>query len=186
MSAPALPGWAVVTPERAGHLARVAALTARWADERGVGPAEAARWRRAALLHDALKDADPVEWARWTPQGDWPRALWHGPAAAAAAERHGESDAGVLDAIRYHSVGWAGWDETGRVVYLADYLEPGRAAERERRDAWIARAAREGTAVLREVAAHRLAGGLARGLPIRRDTWEFWNSLAALGSSSPA
>ncbi len=181
-----LPGWAVVTPERAAHIGRVAALLERWARERGVPAAEADRWRRAAVLHDALRDAGPDELARWAPRGDWPAAVWHGPAAAAAAERNGETDAGVLAAVRYHSVGHADWDEAGRMLYLADYLEPARTRERERRDAWIARVAGDAAAVLREVAGHRLTSGIARGLPIHRNTWEFWNRLVASGSSSPA
>ena len=32
----------------------------------------------------------------------------------------------VLDAIRWHTVGFAEWDRTGRALYMADFLEPGR------------------------------------------------------------
>ncbi len=58
--APDLPAWAVVSPRRAGHIGRVAALLAQWAAARGVAAQEEARWRRAALLHDALRDATAV------------------------------------------------------------------------------------------------------------------------------
>ncbi len=181
---PELPSWAVVTPDRIAHITRVADLAERWAAERGVAPAELARWRLAAVLHDALRDADATVLARYTPRGDWPPKLWHGPAAAAAAERDGETDRGVLDAVRYHSVGFAGWDEAGRMLYLADFLEPGRRHDRAELDALAARVAAEPAAVLAAVAARRLARLVHEGRPIRKETWEFWNSLRDASSSS--
>src|SRR5207248_4593216 len=109
-----LPPWAVVTPERRAHIERVAALLAEWASAIRVPEGERARWLRAAWLHDALRDALAAN------------ELEHGPRAADRAALDGEADRGVLDAVRYHSVGYAGWDEAGRMLYLADYLEPGR------------------------------------------------------------
>jgi len=176
-----LPPWARVRPARLDHIARVAALAERWARERGVSEAESRRWQRAAWLHDALKDVGPAELARWTPQGDWPLPVWHAPAAAAAAEAHGESDHGVLDAIRYHPIGFDGWDDAGRILFLADYLEPGREGNRERRAEWASRVPRELDAVLREVLAARITHLLERGTPIRRETLDLWNQLAARG-----
>jgi HD superfamily phosphohydrolase YqeK len=182
--APLLPAWAVVTPARAAHIARVAALLERWVVERGVGAAEAERWRRAAWLHDALRDATPGELARWTPQDGWPVALWHGPAAAAAAAAHGETDAGVLDAVRYHSIGWPDWDDAGRMLFLADYLEPGRPHDRERRAAWAARAGVAPAAVLREVLDERITWARERGRPLRQETLDLWTQVAGDDSSS--
>src|SRR5438045_6919947 len=92
-----LPPWAVVSPRGAEHIARVAALMESWGRARGISATEAGRWRRAALLHDALKDAGPEILSGYLPQDDWPAAVWHGPAAAEAAARHGERDRGVLD-----------------------------------------------------------------------------------------
>ena len=90
-----LPRWAIVTPKREAHIARVAALLAGWAAARGVGAPEAARWRRAALLHDALRDApDEVLAGYCARPARWPRSIWHGPAAAAAARREGEGNGG--------------------------------------------------------------------------------------------
>ncbi len=184
MSAIELPAWAVVTPERAAHITRVTSLIERWADQRRVSVAERERWRRAALLHDALRDADAAVLAHYAPRGDWPARLWHGPAAAAAAERHGETDRGVLDAVRYHSVGFAGWDHAGRMLYLADHLEPGRRHDRAALAALAARVAAEPAAVLAAVAARRVARLVHEGRPIRKETWEFWNSLRDASSSS--
>ena len=180
-----LPPWAMVKPKRAEHIARVAALLARWAEERGVGRQEAARWRRAALLHDALRDAPDEVLAGYCARPErWPRSIWHGPAAAAAARRDGERDLGVLAAVHYHSLGYARWDDVGRFLLLADYLEPGRSHERAALDALAARVAAEPDAVLREVAAIKLRWLLHVGRPIPRETWDFWNSLAAGRSSS--
>ena len=180
----ALPRWAVVTPRRAKHIARVATLTQAWARAMGVSAGEAGRWERATLLHDALRDADEVVLARYVPRGDWPHALWHGPAAAAAAAADGESDTGVLDAVRYHSIGWAGWDDCGRVLFLADYLEPGRTHNRAELDAIAARVPADLTGAVRDVTARRLAYLVRHRKPIRRETWELWNSLVPDAASS--
>jgi len=179
-----LPPWARVSPGRAEHIARVAKLAEQWAVEKGVSAMEAERWSRAALLHDALKDAADDELERWVPRGDWPPKLWHGPAAAAAAEAHGEVDEGVLDAVRYHSVGYRDWDDAGRVLYLADYLEPGRKEDRRRRDEWVARVPRELDAVFFEVVAQRVGFARSRGYHLRKETLDLWSHLAA-GDSSP-
>lgn len=191
MSAPAadvlgsLPPWAVVTSARIEHIGRVAALLDRWAKEQGVDGAEGARWRRAALLHDALRDAGEEVLAGYCARpARWPRSIWHGPAAAAAARRDGERDTGVLSAVHYHSLGYARWDDAGRFLFLADYLEPGRKHERALLDALAARAVAETDVVLREVAAIKVRWLLHIGRPIPRETWDFWNSLAAGRSSS--
>ena len=109
-----LPDWAVVTADRRAHIERVAGLLAQWATALTVSATEAERWRRAAWLHDALRDAPAAT------------ELDHGPLCADRLARDGERDQGVLDAVRYHSLGYAGWDSVGRMLYLADYLEPGR------------------------------------------------------------
>ena len=184
MSELTLPSWAVVSPRRAEHIGRVVALVEQWAAARGVTEQEAARWRRAALLHDALRDATPEQLATFTPRGYWPEALWHGPAAAEAAGRDGERDRGVLDAVHYHSVGSMEWDHAGRVLYLADYLEPGRPHDRQRRAEWSARVPRELMTVLREVAAERIEWRLQHGHHVLRESYDFWNSLAGDASSS--
>ncbi len=179
-----LPPWAVVGPDRIAHIGRVAAVLEGWGAARGTAPDELARWRRAAVLHDALRDADEAVLRRYPPLPDWPLKTWHGPAAATAAARAGEHDRGILDAVRYHSFGYAGWDDVGKMLYLADYLEPARPYERERLDAFAARVPAAPRTVLREVAAMRLAWRLRNGGRIARETWEFWNSIAADASSS--
>ena len=176
-----LPSWAVVVPERRAHVERVAELVERWADAWRTPAAERERWLRAAYLHDALRDA-PVEVLRELSQFAWTTAeLLHGPAAAELARRHGETDRGVLDAIRYHTVGSAGWDRVGKVLYLADYLEPGRPFDVAQRAALAERVIGDFGGALRAVAGARLTWVVSSGWPLLKETVDFWNALASAG-----
>jgi len=160
-----LPAWAVVTPERRAHIERVVGLLDSWAAARRVPDAERARWLKAGWLHDALRDAPAAD------------ELAHGPLAAERAARAGETDRGVLDAVRYHSLGYAGWDDVGKMLYLADYLEPGRAFDREVRASLAARVAQDRDTVLEQVAARRVGRVIDGRWPLVRETVDFWNSL---------
>jgi HD superfamily phosphohydrolase YqeK len=146
----------------------------------GVPPVERARWLRAVWLHDALRDADEAQLARWAPEPAGPPELRHGPAAAARSQAEGESDGGVLDAVRYHSVGYAGWDMVGQVLYCADYLEPGRAFAREHRAGLASRFPADPQAVLAAVARDRLTHLVQSGWPLIDPTVAFWNRLAVV------
>jgi len=174
---PRLPSWAEVSPERKAHIRRVVALADEWAARMRVSEPERARWLRAAWLHDALRDAGPATLDRWAPEAGGPEELRHGPASAARAAAEGETDRGVLDAVRYHSVGHAGWDMAGRVLYCADYLEPGRGFNRERRAALAGRFPDDPTGVLAAVAGDRVAHLVISGWPLPESTVGFWNSL---------
>ncbi len=105
-------------------------------------------------------------------------ALRHGPAAAHLAARHGETDRGVLDAVRYHSVGYVGWDRAGRMLYVGDYLEPDRAFHGEWHRELIARVPEEPDAVFREVVRDRIRRLVTGGRPLLPETVDLWNVLA--------
>jgi 2-amino-4-hydroxy-6-hydroxymethyldihydropteridine diphosphokinase len=126
---------------------------------------ERARWLKAAWLHDALRDAPAAN------------ELAHGPRAAERAAQDGETDQGVLDAVRYHSVGSAQWDDVGKMLYLADYLEPGRPFDQEVRRSLAARVPDERDGILKQVAARRIARVMDGGWPLPRETVDFWNAL---------
>ena len=160
-----LPAWATVTPDRHAHIGRVVDLLTGWAAAMGTAPAERARWLKAVWLHDALRDAPGTD------------ELAHGPAAADRAAAEGERDRGVLDAVRYHSVGYAGWDAAGHMLYLADYLEPGRAFDPTGRAALAAQVPRDAGGVLREVARRRIKWTVESGWALRPETVAFWNAL---------
>src|SRR5262249_4447985 len=149
-----LPVWAQVSAKRRTHIERVATLILRWADAMRVPSGERARWLKAAVLHDALRDAPVAD------------ALAHGPLAADRAAQEGETDRGVLDAVRYHTVGYARWDDAGRMLYLADFLEPGRAFAAEERQALAARVPAERDIVLREVVRWRIEWVVRSGWPL--------------------
>jgi 2-amino-4-hydroxy-6-hydroxymethyldihydropteridine diphosphokinase len=164
-----LPPWAQVSAERRAHIERVADLVGRWAGAMGVVDPERMRWLKAAYLHDALRDAP----SHLTDQ------LAHGPAAAERAAREGEADQGVLDAVRYHTVGYAGWDDVGRMLYLADFLEPGRRFAADERRALAERVPRERDAVLKEVVRWRIEWVVRSGWPLAPETVGLWNALAS-------
>lgn len=172
-----LPEWAVIAEDRRPHVERVAALLEVWADSMDVSAAERARWHRAAVLHDALKDA-PVQRLRALAPEAWDiDAIRHGPAAAALAAQHGERDQGVLDAVWYHSVGYAGWDQVGRMLYLADYLEPGRDFLPEERRRMAAHVPEDPATVLCQVLEQRLRHLRDRGAEPLPETRAFYESL---------
>jgi HD superfamily phosphohydrolase YqeK len=174
----ALPPWAIVSERRRFHIARVTALVEQWADALGVPTGEKDRWRTAAALHDALRDAGPAELGRWAPQDDWPLALWHGPAAAAAVAADGIDDRGIIDAIRYHSVGWTGWDHAGRMLFMADFLEPGRSYHDANLADLSARVPRDPERAMREVVERRVLWARAAGKSLRPETEALWALLA--------
>jgi HD superfamily phosphohydrolase YqeK len=179
----ALPAWAEAGPDRRAHIERVAALADHWAERMRVSPAERERWLRAVWLHDALRDAAPALLDRWEADALVPASLRHGPAAAARAASEGETDRGMLDAVRYHSIGWPEWDMVGRVLYCADYLEPGRVFGRERRAGLAERFPDDPAGVLLAVARERLGHLVRSGRPLIDPTVRFWNSLVAPSGS---
>jgi HD superfamily phosphohydrolase YqeK len=181
---PTLPEWAVVTPERLEHIQRVAELVADWAERMGVPDSERNRWLRAVWLHDALRDAAPEELEKWAESIPGPAELKHGPASAARARAEGEDDRGVLDAVRYHSLGLAEWDMVGRILYCADFLDPGRPFDQERRADLAERLPADLGAVLRDVARSRLIHIVESGWPVLDPTTRFWNSLVGTGAGS--
>lgn len=58
---------------------------------------------------------------------DFNSELWHAPVGAYLVEKEvGITDLEVLDAIRFHTSGRTGMTPLDKVIYLADYIEPGR------------------------------------------------------------
>lgn len=171
------PSWARISPARVRHVEGVSSLLAHWSDAMGMESSEAARWHRASVLHDALKDAPAAELVTLADVTWGIDKLLHGPAAAVLAERDGETDSGVLAAVRYHSVGFAGWDDVGRMLYLADYLEPGRRGLAPSLGELRDLVPRDPVGALREVAHRRVAHQLGKAHPLLPETVEFWNGL---------
>ena len=173
----ALPAWAVVSEKRRSHIARVTALLEQWAAKMGMSPAEAAMWRDAGLLHDALRDADEPLLRRLSGVADGPAEVLHGPAAARLLSDEGESRGPLLDAIRYHTIGYNGWAPVGRALYMADFLEPGRKFLQTDRAFLAAQVPHDFDAVFRQVVRMRLEYGLREGMGLFPETVALWNAI---------
>ena len=128
-----LPTWACVGSKRLAHIERVTSLLRAWSAAMRLGADEANAWIDAGAWHDCLRDAPEEQLRRITGDNETPEALLHGPAAATQLELDGEKRKSVLNAIRFHTVGSPDWDRTGKALYMADYLEPGRKFSREDR-----------------------------------------------------
>ncbi len=172
-----LPVWAKVSDKRVAHIERVTALLADWAAIMKLGPDDALLFVDAGRLHDTLRDAPEEELRKITQNHQSPAGLLHGPAAATLLERHGECRSGLLDAIRYHTVGSAEWGMVGRALYMADYLEPGRKFSRQDRRFLSALVPNAFDAIFRQVVRLRLEWSVREGYPIVPETVALWNSL---------
>ena len=177
---PELPSWAQVSNSRRKHIARVTALLAEWADVLALPSAERQTWVDAGRYHDALRDA-PVEELRALAGSALAEVeLLHGPAAAAKLQQEGETRRNLLDAIRYHSIGWKDWDRVGRALYMADYLEPGRTFDLERRARISAMVPRDFEAAFRDVVKARMTYAREQGYTEYPESVELLASVTAV------
>jgi predicted HD superfamily hydrolase involved in NAD metabolism len=172
-----LPAWAQVGEKRLAHIARVTSLLRAWATAMRLPPEEARGWIDAGTLHDALRDAPIEELREITGDRTSPDGLLHGPAAAIRLAADGEKRGDVLDAIRYHTIGSANWKKTGRALYIADYLEPGRKFLTEDRNFLASQVPHNFDGVFRQVVRFRLDWSVREGNHIYPETVALWNSL---------
>ena len=173
----AFPSWAVVSKKRRVHVGRVVALLERWAAELRVPSAEADRWRTAGILHDALRDAPEKLLRKITGDGDGDAELLHGPAAAMRAAKDGERRRDVLDAARHHTVGSATWARTGRALYMADFLEPGRKFLIAERAFLADQVGRDFAGTFRQVVRLRLEWSLSQGGELFPEAVALWHAV---------
>jgi len=88
----------------------------------------------AAIFHDYAKFRPKDEMREIIISQGFPQdlltfnsELWHAPVGAYLVEKEaGIRDHEVLDAIRYHTSGRLNMTLLDKVIYLADYIEPGR------------------------------------------------------------
>ena len=172
-----LPEWARVGPRRLGHIARVTELISVWAGEMGLPANERESWHDAAVLHDCMRDASIEELRALVPDASIPDPLLHGPAAAVLLARYGETRTDVLEAVRWHTVGCRAWHSTGRALYMADFLEPGRPFARADRAYLAARVPTDFAGTLRQVVRQRIEWILREGHELPSQTVAFWNEV---------
>lgn len=176
-TAVALPGWARVSEKRRGHIERVVALLDRWAVELRLTPDEARAWHDAGAWHDALRDADEAVLREWCPGDERPLGILHGPAAAAQLVAEGECRTDVLEAIRWHTLGNPAWGRTGRALFMADFLEPGRPFMHKDREFLAAHVQADFDGVFRQVVRERMEWTLREGKAVFPETAHLWNQL---------
>lgn len=172
-----LPQWAQVSGPRRQHIGRVVGLLEEWAGKLKLPADEASRWRAAGLLHDALRDAPEPMLRALSGEGKRPVEILHGPAAAVRAEQDGERRADVLDAIRYHTIGSPSWERTGKALFLADFLEPGRRFLKGERKALAARVPRDLDDAFRRCVQLRIEWTLREGRELFPETVALWNAV---------
>ncbi|HLR80600.1 MAG TPA: bis(5'-nucleosyl)-tetraphosphatase (symmetrical) YqeK [Bacillota bacterium] len=88
----------------------------------------------AAIFHDYAKYRSLKEMKRWIQKSRLPKdllhyhhELWHGPVGALLIERElGIDDHFIQQAIHYHTTGKAHMTTIEMIVFVADYIEPGR------------------------------------------------------------
>jgi 2-amino-4-hydroxy-6-hydroxymethyldihydropteridine diphosphokinase len=172
-----MPAWAEVTDRRRAHVERVTALLDRWAAQLHLGPDEARAWHDAGAWHDALRDAPAETLRALAPDATRPVETLHGPAAATRLAAEGESRVSVLEAIRWHTVGHADWDRTGRALYMADFLEPGRQFARADRAFLADHLVHDFTGVFRQVVRMRIEWTVREGKALFPETVALWNQV---------
>ncbi|WP_079708437.1 bis(5'-nucleosyl)-tetraphosphatase (symmetrical) YqeK [Paraliobacillus ryukyuensis] len=102
----------------------------------------------AAIFHDYAKYRDKDEMQRVIVESDLPKdlldyhaELWHGPVGALLVQREvGITNEAILSAIHWHTTGKVHMSKIEKIVFLADYIEPGRSfpgIEEVREQAWI-------------------------------------------------
>lgn len=172
-----LPTWAQVTEERLGHIHRVSMLLSAWAAAMRLSADQTRMFLDAGRLHDALRDAPEDELREITQDYESPVATLHGPAAAIMLERDGEQRRELLEAVRYHTVGYSGWDQVGRALYMADFLEPGRKYATRDRTFLSTSVPHAFDHVFRQIVKLRLEWAVREGKLIFPETFQLWNSL---------
>lgn len=90
----------------------------------------------AGLLHDCAKSMHGSELMAICEKGHLrmtaversnPTALLHAKAGAYLAEhKYNVTDEDILNAIRYHTTGRPDMSKLEKIIYIADYIEPGR------------------------------------------------------------
>ncbi|MFB1050747.1 bis(5'-nucleosyl)-tetraphosphatase (symmetrical) YqeK [Paraliobacillus sp. JSM ZJ581] len=101
----------------------------------------------SAILHDYAKYRDVFEMQHIIINSNLPKdlldyhsELWHGPVGAILVKREiGILDADILNSIHWHTTGKAHMTAMEKIVFIADYIEPGRdfpGLKEVRKQAW--------------------------------------------------
>ncbi len=109
--------------------------------------------------------------------------MLHGPVAAAWLARcAGVADADVLEAVRWHTTGHPDLGTEGRIVFLADKLDPVKKRKYPFQDELRVRAMADLDGALLMFVTKQAEAHLGRGRLVHPRTMEFRNSLLLKGS----
>lgn len=122
---------ATLTKKRFEHVLRVEETALELAEENGVNLEPVSI---AALCHDYAKQRPDEDFISKIKEKkldpdllSYGNAIWHGVVGAEiVADELGIHDQRILDAIRQHTVGAPYMTKLAQIIYMADYIEPGR------------------------------------------------------------
>ncbi|KAB8127283.1 HD domain-containing protein [Gracilibacillus oryzae] len=117
--------------KRYEHTVRVMETAIKLAEHYG---ADVKKAEQAAIFHDYAKYRDVEEMRRWVISENLPQdlleygdELLHGPVGSFMIEREvGIKDAEIQSAVYYHTTGKRHMSLLDKIIYIADYIEPGR------------------------------------------------------------
>lgn len=120
-----------MSEQRFKHVLGVEQTAVALAERYGCSPEKASI---AALTHDYAKERPDDEFILFIEREQldpellaYGNAIWHGLVGASFVERElGITDEEILQAIRLHTTGAAEMSLLDKVIYVADYIEPGR------------------------------------------------------------
>ncbi|MFD2046130.1 bis(5'-nucleosyl)-tetraphosphatase (symmetrical) YqeK [Ornithinibacillus salinisoli] len=120
-----------LTKERFDHTLRVTETAISLAKKYGESEEKA---ELASIFHDYAKYRPLDEMKRWIINSNLPKdlllyhhELWHGPVGSILIEReYGIRDESIKNAVYYHTTGRPHMTKLEMIVFVADYIEPGR------------------------------------------------------------
>lgn len=120
-----------MSEQRMAHVLRVEETALQLAEKYD---ADLEKVSLAALIHDIAKQQDDNEMRDIIISENldlellqFGNAIWHGPVGAVLARRQFDiEDEEILDAIEAHTVGAPEMTLIGQIIFVADYIEPGR------------------------------------------------------------
>lgn len=120
-----------LTEKRFSHTLRVAETSVELAKRFNV---DTEVTERAALLHDYAKCRPIEELRRWVTESNLPKdllnhhhELLHGPVGSLLIQRElGITDQVIIDAVYVHTTGRPYMTKIEQIIFVADYIEPGR------------------------------------------------------------
>lgn len=117
--------------KRFEHVLRVEQTALALAEQNGVDLEKASI---AGLVHDYAKQRSDKDFVAMIEKHqldpdllNWGNAIWHGVVGAEfVRDELGIDDEDILNAVRHHTTGAVAMSPLEQVVYMADYIEPGR------------------------------------------------------------